>query len=46
MLTLERGDRIEIVFEDSSAEAIHGTVARVLTDSEAGLGADVLDYIA
>jgi hypothetical protein len=46
MLTLERGDRIEILFEDSPEASIHGTVARVLTDSEAGMGAEVLDYIA
>lgn len=46
MLELERGDRIEIVFEDSPATAIRGTVARVLTDSEAGMGAEVQDYIA
>jgi hypothetical protein len=46
MLDLERGDRIEIFFEDSPATAIRGTVARVLTDREAGMGAEVQDYIA
>jgi hypothetical protein len=36
MLEFVHGDRIEIVFEDSPATAIRGTVARVMTDSEAG----------
>jgi hypothetical protein len=35
MLEFVHGDRIEIVFEDSPATAIRGTVARVMTDSEA-----------
>jgi hypothetical protein len=46
MLDLASGDRIEIVFEDSPATAIRGTVARVMTDSESGMGAEVQNYIA
>jgi hypothetical protein len=46
MLELVSGDLIEIIFEDSPDGAIRGTVARVLTDREAGMGAEVEDYIA
>ena len=47
MLNLQRGDQVEIIFvEDTSADAIRGTVARILTDQEAGMGAEVQDYIA
>ena len=46
MLELMSGDLIEIIFEDTPSTAIRGTVARVLTDTEAGMGAEVQDYIA
>ena len=46
MLELVSGDLIEIIFEDSPDGAIRGTVSRVLTDREAGMGAEVEDYIA
>ena len=46
MLDLQCGDRIELLYEDAAATTICATVARLLTDREEGLGAEVEDYIA
>jgi hypothetical protein len=46
MLNLECGDRIELLYEDSPATTISGTVARLLSDREEGMSAEVEDYIA
>ncbi len=46
MLDLECGDRIELLYEDTPATTISGTVARLLSDREEGMSAEVEDYIA
>jgi hypothetical protein len=46
MLDLQCGDRIELLYEDAPATAICATVARILSDREEGLSAEVEDYIA
>ena len=46
MLSLQCGDRIELVYEDAPATTIRATVVRVLTDRDEGMGVEVEDYIA
>ena len=51
MLNLERGDRIELSYEDTPCEetpaaAICARVARLLSDRQEGMGIEVEDYIA
>jgi hypothetical protein len=46
MLTFQSGDRIELVYEDAPATAIHATVRRLLSDRDEGMGTEVEDYIA
>jgi hypothetical protein len=45
MLDLECGDRIELFYEDAPEKTIRGTIARVLTDREEGMGIEVDDYV-
>jgi hypothetical protein len=46
MLDLQRGDRIELFYEDAPATTICATVGRLLTDLDEGMGIEVEDYIA
>lgn len=46
MLDLERGDRIEVLYEDAPLTTISGRVVRVLSDREEGMSAEVEEYIA
>ena len=46
MLDLQSGDRIELFYEDAPETTICGTVGRLLTDREEGMGVEVEDYAA
>ena len=46
MLSLEPGDRIEIVYQDSPATTVRATVCRVVSDWNEGMGVEVEDYVA
>jgi len=46
MVNLESGDRIELFFEDAPATTLCGTVGRLLTDSDEGMGVEIEDYTA
>ena len=40
------GDRISLTFDDTPDDHLTGTVSRILSDREEGLGPEVEDYIA
>lgn len=46
MLSLQSGDRIELLYEDAPAAPIRATVGRLLTDRDEGMGIEVDSYIA
>jgi len=46
MLSLQSGDRIELLYEDAPATPIRATVGRLLTDRDEGMGIEVESYIA
>jgi hypothetical protein len=45
-MNLKTGDHVELSYEDSPETTFRGTVSRLLSDSEAGMGLEVQDYIA
>jgi hypothetical protein len=46
ILDLQRGDRIELFYQDAPARKIRATVDRLLTCREEGMGIAVEDYAA